>query len=72
MKRREFIRQSALGVAGLWLAGCSTAHRKVSANEKLNIGVIGVANQGNYDMTNVAGENIVALCDVDETFLAKA
>ncbi|NOS71876.1 MAG: Gfo/Idh/MocA family oxidoreductase [Verrucomicrobia bacterium] len=72
MRRREFIRQTALGAAGLWLAGCRTAPRKVSANEKLNIGIIGVANQGNYDMTNVAGENIVALCDVDETFLAKA
>ncbi len=72
MKRREFIRQTAMGAAGLWLAGCRTAPRKVSANEKLNIGIIGVANQGNYDMTNVAGENIVALCDVDETFLAKA
>lgn len=72
MNRREFIRQSALGAAGLWLSGCRTAPRKVSANEKLNIGIIGVANQGNYNMTNVAGENIVALCDVDETFLSKA
>jgi len=72
LKRREFIRQTLLGGAGLWLAGCQTAPRRPSANDKLNIGVIGVANQGNYDMTNVAGENIVALCDVDDNYLAAA
>lgn len=72
MKRREFIQRSVLGAAGLYLVGCRTAPRKLSANEKLNLGIIGVANQGNYDMTNVAGENIVALCDVDDTFLAAA
>jgi len=46
--------------------------RKISANEKLNIGMIGVAHQAHYDMTNVASENIVALCDVDDSFLAGA
>ena len=70
--RRQFIRNSVFGAAGVWLAGCRTGTRRVSANEKLNLGIIGVANQGNYDMTNVAGENIVALCDVDENFLAAA
>ena len=70
--RRQFIRNSVFGAAGVWLAGCRTGPRRISANEKLNLGIIGVANQGNYDMTNVAGENIVALCDVDENFLAAA
>jgi hypothetical protein len=70
--RREFIQRTGLGAAGVWLAGCRTAPRRISANEKLNIGIIGVANQGGYDMNNVAGENIVALCDVDENFLAAA
>ena len=72
MRRREFIRRTALAAAGLWLGGCRTAPRKISANEKLNIGVIGVANQGSYDMNSVAGENIVALCDVDDNFLSAA
>src|SRR6267143_1056325 len=70
--RREFLQQSALATAGLWLAGCQTAPRKLSANEKLNLGIIGVAHQAEYDMNNVASENIVALCDVDDNFLAKA
>ncbi len=72
MKRREFIRRSALGVAGVWLAGCHTSRRRVSANAKLNLGIIGVAHQGQYDLSNVASENIVALCDVDDSFLAAA
>ena len=70
--RREFLQQSALVTAGLWLAGCQPAPRKLSANEKLNLGIIGVAHQAQYDMNNVASENIVALCDVDDTFLAGA
>ena len=72
MKRREFIQRSVLGAAGICFVGCQTSPRKLSANEKLNLGIIGVAHQGNYDMTNVAGENIVALCDVDDTLLAGA
>jgi predicted dehydrogenase len=34
--------------------------------------MIGVANQANYDLTNVSSQNIVALCDVDESFLSAA
>src|SRR5207249_4616020 len=70
--RRQFIRNSVFGAAGVWLAGCRPGPRRISVNEKLNLGILGVANQGNYDMTNVACENILALCDVDENFLAAA
>ena len=70
--RRQFIRQTAFGAAGLVLAPRLARARKLSPNEKLNVGVIGVANQGNYDMSNVASENIVALCDVDDKYLAGA
>ncbi|HCD00386.1 MAG TPA: oxidoreductase, partial [Planctomycetaceae bacterium] len=34
------------------------------ANERLNIGAIGVGGRGASDLAAVAGENIVALCDV--------
>ena len=70
--RREFLQQGALATAGLCLVGCRTAPRKISANEKLNLGIIGVAHQGEYDLTSVASENIVALCDVDDSYLAAA
>lgn len=73
MNRRQFLQRTVLGSAGLCLSGCATAApRKLSANEKLNLGIIGVAHQGRYDMNNVASENIVALCDVDDQYLAEA
>ncbi len=36
------------------------------------MGVIGVANRGAANLAGVAGENVVALCDVDEPYLAAA
>lgn len=72
MRRREFLQRTTLAAGGFWLTGCRAATRTISPNEKLNIGVIGVANQGSYNANSVAGENIVALCDVDEKFLAAA
>jgi predicted dehydrogenase len=72
LNRRRFIQQSFFGSAGLVLAGCRTSARSLAANDKLNIGVIGVANRGGEDLREVAGENIVALCDVDDNYLAAA
>ena len=41
-----------------------------AANEKLDIAVIGIAGRGRDNLGGVAGENIVALCDVDEKHAA--
>jgi predicted dehydrogenase len=46
--------------------------RKLSANDKLNIGVIGTANRAAQDIHGIQDENIVAICDIDEQFLAAA
>ena len=40
-------------------------------SEKLNIACIGVGGMGAIDLKNVSGENIVALCDVDEDYAGK-
>ena len=48
------------------------APKRPGANEKINIAGIGVGGQGWGDIQNWAGENIVALCDVDEGRAAKA
>ena len=40
-------------------------------SEKLNIAGIGVGGMGTGDVQSVAGENIVALCDVDQDALAR-
>src|SRR4029079_9180219 len=74
LSRREFLREAV--AAGVTTAAIATAAapRPVQAarspNEKLNIGCIGVAGQGDYDLSNVTSENIVALCDVDANRLA--
>src|SRR6266700_2607609 len=73
LTRRDFLRRTSLTAAGLWLAGAQRASsRAPSGNDKLNIGVIGTANRAGADLRAVAHENIVALCDVDDTFLAAA
>jgi predicted dehydrogenase len=72
MSRREFVQRSAVASAGMLLAGADAGAQERSPNEKLNIGVIGVANQGAYDLANVSSQNIVALCDIDDNYLAAA
>ena len=67
MTRRQFLCSSTLVVGATVLTGCvSHRPRRLSANEKLNIGVIGAGGKGASDTECCAGENIVALCDVDQ------
>jgi predicted dehydrogenase len=67
MTRRQFIYSSALAATAMAWAGCTLPRpRRVSANDKLNIGVIGAGGKGASDTDCCASENIVALCDVDE------
>ncbi len=70
--RREFLGRSAVaGTAvglGVW-SSRSLAESK-SPNEKLNIAMIGTHNQARFSIDNVKQENIVALCDIDDKYLA--
>ena len=70
--RREFLKSSALAGAGFWVAGTCARAESRSPSERLNIGIIGVHSRGAANMEAVASENIVALCDVDENYLAEA
>ncbi len=70
--RRDFLRTSAVAGTGFWLASRSAQALHGSPNEKLDIGVVGVANRGAANLAGVGGENIVALCDVDERHLGQA
>jgi len=65
--RREFLQQSALAAGGLWAGGSRAFARTQPANEKLGIAVIGIGGQGAWNLNRVAGEAIVALCDVHES-----
>jgi predicted dehydrogenase len=66
LSRRRFVKASALGAASLVILKDSRIAAAYRANEKLNIAIIGACGQGEWNAGNVAGENLVALCDVDE------
>jgi predicted dehydrogenase len=76
VSRREFLGRSALAGAavglGVWSSRSLAASK--SPNEKLNIAMIGTANQARFSIENIvkADENIVALCDIDDKYLAVA
>ncbi|TWT99016.1 Gfo/Idh/MocA family protein [Neorhodopirellula pilleata] len=75
--RRQFIRTSAIGcgsfatIAGGFFSE-TQAETSSSANEKLKILCIGTANRAAADINGVQGEDIVGLCDVDQTYLDRA
>lgn len=62
--RRAFLQTSA----GLVLSSSLPVRKQqrvLGANERLNVGVIGVGGRGGSNLDAVSQENIVALCDVD-------
>ncbi|MBN2272531.1 MAG: Gfo/Idh/MocA family oxidoreductase [Sedimentisphaerales bacterium] len=72
MKRRTFLKQSAVIGAGLVVAKSGILRAGNSPSEKLNIAVIGVGGRGGSNLNDVRSENIVALCDVNGNNLASA
>ena len=70
--RRQFIKRSAAIGAGAYFAGPYLSFGKISPNEKLNIGVVGTHNRAKDDIDGVQGENIVAICDIDQNYLDAA
>ena len=71
LNRRQFLRQASGTGLTLLLGKNSLFAREQSANERLNIGVIGTAHRATSNIEGIKGENIVAVCDIDETYLAK-
>lgn len=70
--RREFLRTTALTGIGVWTFGSTVQGQSRSPNEKLNIACIGVGGRGASNVAGVRGENIVAMCDVDEARAARS
>ena len=68
ISRREFVKGGAVAAAALTLPRVGHA----SPPEKLRIAVVGTGNHANWNIKQVAGEQIVALCDVDANYLDKA
>jgi predicted dehydrogenase len=75
LSRRRFLQAAALaGIAGVTPKRSSADGRKLPASERLAVGVIGVAGQGEYDWEKIVegGAEVVAWCDVDEGRTKKA
>ncbi|MGB8492376.1 MAG: Gfo/Idh/MocA family oxidoreductase [Bacteroidales bacterium] len=79
-KRREFIRTSLIGTAGLTIGGMGLSSKTyasiIGANDRVNMAVVGVRGRGNdhlrtwcalKDNRNV---RVKTICDADEQFLA--
>ncbi len=79
-KRREFIKTSALGTAGIAIGGLGLSAKAYSAiqgaNDRINLALIGIRNQGSVHINewcalgkshNVA---LTTLCDTDEQLFA--
>jgi hypothetical protein len=80
-KRREFIKKSALGTAGLTIGGLGFSSKSyneiIGSNDRINVAVIGCRNQGTVHINNwlnIKDSHNVAirtLCDTDENLWAE-
>ncbi len=71
--RRRVLRH--FGATGIAIGASSMASLPAGGarpNDKLNLAIVGCGGQGAENLDKVAGENIVALCDVDEKRAADA
>ncbi len=68
MNRRQFIKTAAVAAAstGWLILPSGTRAGKNAPSNKLNIALIGVWGRGLAHYDSIAGENVVALCDVNE------
>ena len=62
--RRKFIKTGSLATGAVAL-GVPALLRGQNLNSKLNVACVGIGGKGRSDTDSCAGENIVALCDVD-------
>ena len=70
--RRKFLKSSATAAGAAALPSFSIGAPGESANDKINMAVIGCAGMGGYAMKEASRQNLVAMCDLDEKRAAKA
>jgi predicted dehydrogenase len=80
-KRREFIKKSLVGTAGIAIGGIGFSAKSyasiIGANERINIAVIGIRSRGGAhikawcSLKNSRNVMLKTLCDVDEQFFAE-
>ncbi len=72
VSRRRFLTTAATGAAGLVILPSGVLSGQDAPSNKLNVALIGTWGRGEAHFDALAKENVVALCDVDETHLAFA
>jgi predicted dehydrogenase len=80
-KRRDFIKKSALGYAGIAIGGMGFSSKSyasiIGANDRINVAVVGIRGQGGSHINDYCSmkdsHNVMlkTLCDVDEQFFAE-
>jgi predicted dehydrogenase len=70
--RRDFIRNGTLGTSGIVIGGLGLSAKSygsiLGANERVNIGIVGIRSQGQSHITGYSrlkNAQVTALCDVD-------
>ncbi|MBI4584123.1 MAG: Gfo/Idh/MocA family oxidoreductase [Planctomycetes bacterium] len=71
LSRRRFLKRAAFAASALSFPAI-WPRNVLGANGKLNIAGIGVGDKGESDIGLCAGENVVALCDVDDQMAARS
>ncbi len=72
IQRRQFLKSTAAVATGLTILPSGTLFGANAPGNKLNIALIGTWGRGGAHFNSIAGENVVALCDVDENHLTGA
>ena len=72
MQRRQFLKASATLGAGLTILPGGVLSGANAPSNKLNVAMIGTWGRADAHFDAIASENVVALCDVDETHIAHA
>lgn len=70
--RRHFLGTSALATGAFLAPRFAIGQSGPSANSRINLAFIGVGGRGMDNLNSLAGENIVALCDIDDQRAADA
>ena len=79
-KRRDFIKKSVLGTAGIAIGGIGFNSKSyasiIGANERINIAVCGINGRGSAHLTGFSAlkdshnVRLTTICEVDEMFSA--
>jgi predicted dehydrogenase len=71
LARREFMRNATAAAAAFTIlpGGAYGKQRRISANDRVNIAVVGAGGMGRANLQALSTQNIVALCDVDWNYV---